>query len=86
MTTNSSGELTGLSNTDTFLVKVVPSVVTLIDGSLGVAGNSKITDLTATTDYDVSVNGANEVVMTTNASGELTGLSNVKTYKVSAIV
>lgn len=61
----------------------LPESVTLADGSLGVIGNTKITGLTASTQYDVSVNGEVPTIMTTNASGELTGLSNTDTFLVT---
>ena len=64
----------------------LPESVTLATGSLGILGDGKITGLTATTHYNVSVNGEEPVDKTTNASGELTGLSNTDTFFVSTIV
>lgn len=57
--------------------------VSLATGSLGTIGNQKITGLTATTVYHVSVNGEADTTMTTNASGELTGLDNSNVYNVT---
>lgn len=64
----------------------LPESVTLEPNSLGTLGDSKITGLTATTHYNVSVNGEAAVDMVTNSSGEITGLSNTDTFFVSAIV
>jgi molybdopterin converting factor small subunit len=63
-----------------------PNTVTLATGSLGVIGDTKITGLAVSTNYNVSVNGEESTVVQTNSSGELTGLSNTDTYFVSAIV
>lgn len=61
-----------------------PDSVLLVDGSLGTSADSKITGLTASTAYNVSINGATAVSKTTNSSGEITGLDNTKTYFVSS--
>jgi hypothetical protein len=63
----------------------LPDSVTLATGSLGTLGDSKITGLTASTAYNVTVNGEKVTSMTTNSSGELTGLSNSDVYFVEAI-
>ena len=59
-----------------------PATVDLATGSLGVAGDGKITGLTVTTQYDVSVDNKPSTVLTSSASGELTGLDNSNTYYV----
>lgn len=61
----------------------LPESVTLATGSLGIIGDTKITGLTASTNYNMSVNGEEPTVKTTNASGELTGLSNTDTFNVT---
>ncbi|CUU51223.1 hypothetical protein [Clostridium beijerinckii] len=62
-----------------------PATVTLTTGSLGVAGDSKITGLTPTTQYKLFTDDIETPqTVTTNASGEITGLSNKNTYLVQA--
>lgn len=63
----------------------LPESVTLEAGSLGTLGDGKITGLTPSTNYNVSVNGEEPTVMTTNASGEIIGLSNTDVFFVEAI-
>lgn len=60
-----------------------PATVTLTLGSLGTAGDEKITGLTASAAYIVTVDDdETPVSKTTNSSGEITGLSNNSTYFV----
>lgn len=75
---------------------VLPTVVTLTEGSLGTASNGKITGLTAGSKYKVTVNSETKYVKADgtlssteadalNLTGtEITGLSNGISYKVEA--
>ena len=63
----------------------VPTVVTLGEGSLGTAGDKKITGLMGIISYNVSVDGAAVQIMTATFMGELTGLDNTKTYVVKEL-
>jgi hypothetical protein len=63
-----------------------PGTVTLTTGSLGTAGDSKITGLTANTQYHLFVDDIETFqTVTTNASGEITGLDNKNTYLVQTV-
>lgn len=59
-----------------------PATVTLEVGSLGVAGDSKITGLTNSTSYDISEDGEIFTTVSSSASGEITTLNNLNTYLV----
>ncbi|SFE60265.1 hypothetical protein [Alteribacillus iranensis] len=76
MTTDAAGNLTGLTNGSTYVVtEVAPTEVELGADSLGTAGDQQITGLEANTTYNVSVDGEPAVEMTTDAAGNLTGLT-----------
>ncbi len=66
---------------------VTPTAVVLGSGSVtgAVAGDTKITGLTANTAYNVSVGGATATSKTTDATGAITGLIDGDTYTVTAI-
>lgn len=73
-----------IANSIAFTYTPALPLVLLLDGSLGTAGNAKITGLTPSTQY-ILTNEDAEVTVTTNASGEIINLKNEQAYFVKAV-
>jgi hypothetical protein len=82
VSTNTNGEITGLNNQNYYLVQGV----TLKPDSLGSGGDTKIYGLIPSTQYNLFTNNSTTPqVVTSNASGEITGLNNQNYYLVQTV-